>query len=719
MSVDTWLTVLIGLSRCVVLRTDTRGHTAMTRRLTALSTVVLLAVFLSVAVLRTAHAAAGCRVSYLVTYETDEFFGGRVDLTNLGDPVTSWQLTWTFTGGQQITQGFYGVFSQTGAAVTVDNESWNGAVATGDTVNLWFNAVRTDANPPPDDFSFNGTACDVVLPTPTVSPTGPTPPLDPVGQVLEVDLASGGFNPVRRVAAGGVHALNYPDQPTDASLRPLRLNTIVQHAPHGGPLSPADPLLISPQVDRAGIGQYVRMLETQAGTVKPFTGWNSWLSYVDQMVGTRLNAMRVSNVVGWEIWNQPDRNWDDMVGSTPFMQGWTMIYRQIRYRDTATPIVGPSLSRWDPTFMYSFLADARLNGVLPQIVSWYEIDGTPARIAANVRTYRQMEAALGIAPRPISIMGYGNAAEAQSPGRMASYIAKLERARVAAAQRAYWGHPGTVDGLVVSPGQHTATWWLHKWYADLAGKMIDTRPPAQTGLDGFASYDGTRQLVQVVVGDQTDTNSVRLRHLDMGDTVRVTVEATAPGGYSPVDPPSVVSDKAYQVVDGELVVHIPDMQSSRAYRVLVQPEGGAPSFQRRYEAENASLFRATPMPSLQASNGGYVGGITVGPDPRFGSYLDFVVEVPASRYYLLRLAYYNATGTSARQGLSVNSDPYRVIDYPPTGSGGFGSVTISLPLNAGYSVIRLAKCAANINNESSPGCPATAGSVDLDYLELQ
>jgi hypothetical protein len=52
-----------------------------------------------------AHAAvAGCQVTYSVSSQWPGGFGANVSLTNLGDPVTSWTLTWSFGAGQQVTQ---------------------------------------------------------------------------------------------------------------------------------------------------------------------------------------------------------------------------------------------------------------------------------------------------------------------------------------------------------------------------------------------------------------------------------------------------------------------------------------------------------------------------------------------------------------------------------------------------------------------------------------
>ncbi len=109
------------------------------------------------------------------------------------------------------------------------------------------------------------------------------------------------------------------------------------------------------------------------------------------------------------------------------------------------------------------------------------------------------------------------------PGSVTSYIAKLERAGVQSAQRAFWYEYGTVNGLVVNNNQPTGTWWLYKWYGDMAGNMVQTVPATQTGLDGFAAYDSTRRIVDVVFGDESGTNSVRVNGLSaLGGSVQVT-----------------------------------------------------------------------------------------------------------------------------------------------------------------------------------------------------
>jgi lysophospholipase L1-like esterase len=140
------------------------------RRLAVLAsaTAVLVAGFVTVA--SRADAAAGCSVKYTVSSQWPGGFGAAVDVTNLGDPVTSWTLTWSFPAAQTITQLWSGTVTQSGSAVTVRNAAWNGSVATNGTASFGFNGSWTGANPVPAAFALNGVACTGGV-TPTSSPT--------------------------------------------------------------------------------------------------------------------------------------------------------------------------------------------------------------------------------------------------------------------------------------------------------------------------------------------------------------------------------------------------------------------------------------------------------------------------------------------------------------------------------------------------------------------
>nr|BFE59374.1 hypothetical protein GCM10020063_039000 [Dactylosporangium thailandense] len=136
-------------------------------------------------------ATTGCRVTYTVTNQWPGGFGASVDVTNLGDPVNGWRLTWTFTAGQTITQLWNGTAAQSGGAVTVTNAAYNAAIATGATASLGFNGTYTGSNPAPATFALNGVTCTGGV-SGSPSPSTSTPPPGPAGPC---DIYAGGGTP--------------------------------------------------------------------------------------------------------------------------------------------------------------------------------------------------------------------------------------------------------------------------------------------------------------------------------------------------------------------------------------------------------------------------------------------------------------------------------------------------------------------------------------------
>lgn len=538
-------------------------------------------------------------------------------------------------------------------------------------------------------------------------------PAAAAGHTLVVNAAAA-FRPVTHAAAGGLYALAENSRPADSTLLPLKLNTLTQpppgvgQKPNGQPPG-GDALLVAPQADRVGAAQVIRMPDIYPDFPYKWVSWDDWLSKVDTMVSKRLAATSVSNVAAWEIWNEPDGTWNTAAAGD-FTAGWARTVQRIRTRDTVTPVAGPGYSSWNTDRMRAFLTAAKSTNTVPDVVVWHELGHSSASIAADVSAYRAVESSLGISARPILINEYAWTDEVDVPGRVANYVSKLERAGVAGADRAFWYEYGTVNGLVVNNTQPTGTWWLYKWYGDMAGSMVTTTPPAQTGLDGFASYDSTRNRVDVVFGDEAGTNSVRVTGIS--GTVRVTLESTPSSGrFTAVTAPTAISTSTYTVSNGQITVPVPNMSATSAYHLVVEPASGVPAYQQRYEAENASVFRAQRLSSTTASNGGYVGRIDNSGDSRNDSYVDFVVNVPSARAYTMTIGYANGTGATSTQGLAYNGGAWSTVSYPPTaGWGRFGTVSTSVSLHAGYNVIRLAK--------GAPFFAGGTGYAELDYLQL-
>ena len=125
-----------------------------------------------------ATAATACRVDYVITSQWSNGFGANVTVTNLGDAVSGWRLTWTFSAGQTVAQAWNTNLTQSGSTVSASNASYNGSLGTGASTQFGFNGSLTGSNPVPTSFALNGTACNGPVSTPTPTPTRtatPTP----------------------------------------------------------------------------------------------------------------------------------------------------------------------------------------------------------------------------------------------------------------------------------------------------------------------------------------------------------------------------------------------------------------------------------------------------------------------------------------------------------------------------------------------------------------
>ncbi|MFD6755288.1 cellulase family glycosylhydrolase [Micromonospora gifhornensis] len=125
-----------------------------------------------------AHAAAGCRVVYSAPSQWPGGFTANVDLTNLGDPLNGWRLTWTFPSGQRVTQAWNATVTAAGNDVTAANVSYNAALDTNQTVSFGFNGSWSGSNTAPTSFALNGVTCTGSVGPTTPPPTTP-PPTDP------------------------------------------------------------------------------------------------------------------------------------------------------------------------------------------------------------------------------------------------------------------------------------------------------------------------------------------------------------------------------------------------------------------------------------------------------------------------------------------------------------------------------------------------------------
>ncbi|MFV2102703.1 cellulose binding domain-containing protein [Micromonospora sp. LOL_024] len=86
-------------------------------------------------------------------------FTADVRVTNRGPALTTWALTWSFSGNQQVTNGWNAQVTQSGRSVTARNASWNGSLPTNGTVSVGLQATYAGTNDRLTDFHLNGASC--------------------------------------------------------------------------------------------------------------------------------------------------------------------------------------------------------------------------------------------------------------------------------------------------------------------------------------------------------------------------------------------------------------------------------------------------------------------------------------------------------------------------------------------------------------------------------
>ncbi len=103
--------------------------------------------------------AGSCQVTYS-TNDWNSGFTATVKIKNTGTAaINGWSLGFAFPAGQTITNGWSAVYTAAGAAQTITNQSWNGTIAAGQTVEIGFNGSHTGTNTRPTAFTLNGAAC--------------------------------------------------------------------------------------------------------------------------------------------------------------------------------------------------------------------------------------------------------------------------------------------------------------------------------------------------------------------------------------------------------------------------------------------------------------------------------------------------------------------------------------------------------------------------------
>jgi hypothetical protein len=133
----------------------------MKRRILRSMGIILAA---AIVLASTGAAQPACAIDYVISPRSSSTFAAAINIKNTGTTAwTSWMLTWAFANGQIVSELWNGVETQSGANVTVKNESYNGSIPAGSRytglgfIGTW-NGVT---NAVPTSFTLNGMTCNV------------------------------------------------------------------------------------------------------------------------------------------------------------------------------------------------------------------------------------------------------------------------------------------------------------------------------------------------------------------------------------------------------------------------------------------------------------------------------------------------------------------------------------------------------------------------------
>ncbi|KUM67743.1 CBM35 domain-containing protein [Streptomyces curacoi] len=536
-------------------------------------------------------------------------------------------------------------------------------------------------------------------------------------QRLTVDLAAS-EGPVMLGANGALYGLGDDGVPADAALEPLKITSISQK-PQGGLQHPnGDALSVSKSFFRNGGGEInVMMQDIYAKWPYEDLGIDDYLPKVDK-IAKEVSADPDSDRFVYIPFNEPDQIWYKLGVSDQaqyeanrdrFFKDWKTVYQRIRATDPDARIAGPNEAAYHSRLLKDFLAFAKRENVLPQIMTWHELgSGSLRDFQAHYDNYRALEREAGIAPLKINIDEYANRRDLSVPGQLVQWVSMFERNKVYA-NMAYWDAAGNMSGHVVRSGIPNGGWWFFRWYAGLTGDTVKVTPPQPNAIDtlqGLASLDTSRRQAQVLLGGSAGDSDVVVRNVArslFGRTVTATVAEAAWSGYEGqhATPRVLARTKVKVAADGSVTVPLRGMDKMSAYRIVLTPGGsGTPTaasvpWTASYEAEDAAITDGKVYTQGTVSNAnGYAASGTkdVGSLNQATSKVDFTVTVPKDGTYDLAILYGNQSGAPATQRLSIDGAAPLTVSYPSTENWTYrAKKDVTVRLSAGTHQLALAK----------------------------
>ncbi|HET9657752.1 MAG TPA: cellulose binding domain-containing protein [Kineosporiaceae bacterium] len=502
-----------------------------------------------------------CTTDYRVLAQWPGGYLAEVALTNTGSPVKDWRLTFDLSSAdQRLVSGWNGRFTQSGAALTVGNTTWNGSLPTNGRARIGFVAFRKQNDAGAANFALNGVRCNGPAPAPAPAPTSsatptpaPTPSTTPApttttstpapaptaalptvkpttrsqGPGLSVDLGSV-TKPVNAVGEGFLYGFNADgSQPPDEYLLPLGMTAFRGggHVSRGwggdgykyGPQTKAQLDVVIAQAKRLTRPPYHAQYQVILSDIYGNDGGqpgntrypcdngdcSNWIAFIDAVVG---ELQKTGLKFSYDIYNEPDIDvfWKRGTNSPQYFQMWDTAAKELRRLNVE--IVGPSLAftpQRAPEMWKTWFEHVKAAGTLPDWITNHDEGDVDDPVDVGQSLNDAMKAA-GVKELPLSANEY-QPADRQTAGMTAWYLARFAQSDYDNAMRGNWicclapnltGALGERDGKVWTNGNY----WVMRSYADFSGMLVNTS--GQVGSTAIsAAEDATKKQAVAIIGD--------------------------------------------------------------------------------------------------------------------------------------------------------------------------------------------------------------------------
>ena len=454
---------------------------------------------------------------------------------------------------------------------------------------------------------------------------------------LFIDLSSR-TGPVKHGACGFLYGLGKAEIPSVNTLAPLKPQVAAQKPEEGLQHPTGDALNVSETYKAAG-GREIEIYLQDVYSNWPYDslGIDDYLGKVEQNV-CKVIASSNRSLFSYVPFNEPDQIWYNKTDKKQaFFHDWQTVFRKIKSIDALARLVGPNLANYDSAFYRDFMAFAKQNDCLPDVVSWHELnDDFFGGWYQRFDDFRRIESDLGLPTREICINEYCRIkGDLGVPGQLIQWMTRFENSKVDACL-AYWTDAGSLNNLVTRDhyNQATGAWWLYRWYGGLTGDTVKVTPPAADaeGLQGLATLDSTKKQARILLGGCNGDVSVVVTGFEttryFNEKVHAVVWIAEHTELNPSTDPPLILEGDFKITAGQLRLTIENTVRTAAYQIILSPlKTKVPAPLLTYFAEYADLSGNT---IINYTDFAYV-------DSRSGGRITFIVTAPENGFYTLKL----------------------------------------------------------------------------------